>query len=209
MKLVGLTGGIGSGKSTVGQLLALHGAAVCDVDALAHAVLAPGEPALADIRARFGADVFHTDDTLNRAALASIVFSDPVALRDLEQITHPLIHARLRAWVAEHDNPHALDRLVVVDHPLLLETQDVSAYDAIVVVICDETVRRQRLIDVRGLNPEDVTARIAAQTTDAHRRKYATHVIDNSHDENALASAVSDLYTVLTTAGNAGLRSKL
>lgn len=202
MKLVGLTGGIGSGKSTVGRLLASHGAAVCDVDQLAREVLGDNEPSLAQVRERFGDSVFHADGSLDRQALAAIVFPDPQALKDLEQITHPHIAVRLAEWIAAQDGRESAETLVVVDHPLLIETQDLSRYDAVVVVTCDDDVRRDRLINQRGLHPDDVAARIAAQTDDATRRIHATHVIDNSTDQASLAVAVASLYAALTTPDN-------
>lgn len=202
MKLVGLTGGIGSGKSTVGRLLASHGAAVCDVDQLAREVLGDNEPSLAQVRERFGDSVFHADGSLDRQALAAIVFPDPQALKDLEQITHPHIAVRLAQWIAAQDGRESGETLVVVDHPLLIETQDLSRYDAVIVVTCDDDVRRDRLINQRGLHLDDVAARIAAQTDDATRRIHATHVIDNSTDQASLADAVASLYAALTTPDN-------
>lgn len=206
MKLVGLTGGIGSGKSTVGRLLATHGAAVCDVDGIAREILGVDEPALQEVRNRFGDGVFHADGSLDRQALAAIVFSDPAALKDLERITHPRIATRLHRWISATEQQLPASSLVVVDHPLLIETQDLSQYDAVVVVTCEDAVRRERLITQRGLNPDDVAARIAAQTDDATRRQYATHVIDNSTDQDALAKAVAELYGVLTVSEDQPLR---
>jgi dephospho-CoA kinase len=199
MKLIGLTGGIGSGKSTVGRLLGELGAVVCDVDVIARDVLAAGQPALQEVRQHFGADVFHADGTLNRAALASIVFPDPDALAVLEEITHPHIARQLETWIATMSAEVTTGTLVVVDHPLLIETQDLTRYDAIVVVTCDDAVRRKRLVTSRGLSLADVEARIAAQSDDDIRRQHATHVIDNSGDENLLRAAVQRLFFVLTT----------
>lgn len=199
MKLVGLTGGIGSGKSTVGRLLATHGAAVCDVDVIAREILSVNEPALIEVRERFGDDIFHADGSLDRQALAAIVFPDPVALKDLEQITHPHIATRLNQWISTSKQQLPASALAVVDHPLLIETQDLSRYDAVIVVTCDDAVRRERLVSQRGLDPDDVAARIAAQTDDATRRQHATHVIDNSTDQESLVEAVGKLYGMLTS----------
>ncbi|MEX2532523.1 MAG: dephospho-CoA kinase [Nitriliruptoraceae bacterium] len=199
MKLVGLTGGIGSGKSTVGRLLATHGAVVCDVDVIAREILSVDKPALSEVRDRFGDDIFHADGSLDRQALAAIVFPDPVALNDLEQITHPHIAKRLHQWICTREQQLPTSSLAVVDHPLLIETQDLSRYDAIVVVTCDDAVRRERLITQRGLDPDDVAARIAAQTDDVTRRQHATHVIDNSTDQETLVEAVAKLYETLTS----------
>lgn len=198
MKLIGLTGGIGSGKSTVGKLLATHGATVCDVDVIAREVLALHAPALTQVRERFGPDVFEADGALNRQALAAVVFAHPAALKALEQITHPYISTRLAEWlrIQRATLPHLA--MVVIDHPLLIETQDLSAFDAVVVVTCDDAVRRERLINQRGLDPGDVTARIAVQTDDATRRLHATHVLDNSGDLAALTAAVATLHAALT-----------
>lgn len=198
MKLVGLTGGIGSGKSTVGRLLAAHGAHVCDVDQLARDVLAPGKPAVERVRQAFGDEVFAADGSLDRAKLASIVFRDQAALRLLESITHPLISGMLEDWVSSTAASVSSGTLVVVDHPLLIETQHLGRFDAVVVVTCDDTVRRHRLTAFRGLHPDDVNARIAAQISDAERVAHATHVIDNSQDEDSLKAAVAALYSALT-----------
>lgn len=199
MRLVGLTGGIGSGKSTVGRMLAERGAAVCDVDVLAKQVLAPGEPALKEVRQRFGDDVFNPDGTLNRADLAAVVFPDPAALAALEAITHPHIATKLQNWLTAQQASAGEDTLVVVDHPLLIETQNLRRFDAIVVVTCTDSVRRERLIKHRGMSPTDVEARISAQLDDTARRQYATHIVDNSGDQDALAVAVEQLHRALTS----------
>jgi dephospho-CoA kinase len=138
--------------------------------------------------------------------LALIVFPDPVALKALETITHPHIKNKLDQWVATQKAESVSDALVVIDHPLLIETQDLTTYDAIIVVTCADQVRRQRLITARGLDPGDVEARIAAQIDDDTRRKHATHVIDNSGDEQQLEAAVAALYATLTAASTNGLR---
>jgi len=175
--LVGLTGGIGSGKSTVASLLRAAGLVVIDADAIAREVVEPGTPALAAIAERFGSEVLD-GDVLDRAALARIVFADAAARADLEAITHPAIAAevdrRHRAAVAA--DPAAI---VVLDHPLLVETGRTHDMDATIVVLADRAARRDRLVDQRGMDADDVTARMGAQASDDERRAVATWIVHN------------------------------
>jgi dephospho-CoA kinase len=197
--LVAVTGGIGSGKSTVTARFAERGCPVIDADRVAREVVEPGEPALAELAERFGDDMIRSDGSLDRAALASIVFVDDEARADLERITHPRVAARMAERIAELNaepgsRPHWV---VVVDHPLLVETTQAGRFDAVVVVLAPVAVRLQRLADERGMDPEDVRARMAAQATDAERRAVATHVVDNSGDLASLLAQVDRIHADL------------
>jgi dephospho-CoA kinase len=192
---VALTGGIGSGKSTVAQLLVDRGAIVIDADAIAREVVAPGEPALAEIRAAFGPEVIGEDGTLDRGRLASLVFCDAAALARLNEITHPRIAERSAALIAAAPP----DAVVVYDMPLLVEQGPTAlqGWDHVVVVDCPDELRLQRLIE-RGLDPDDARRRMAAQATREQRLAVADTVLDNSGDLDALRAQVSGLWTRLT-----------
>lgn len=204
MYLIGLTGGIGSGKSTVAARLAAHGCDVIDADAVAREVVEPGEPALAELAERFGPEVLHEDGTLNRPALAARAFTDDRARADLESITHPRVAARIAEWIATLAARAPQGQLIVVDHPLLVETGQQRRFDAVVVVLADVELRVKRLIDERGLTEEDVRARIRIQASDEQRRAVATHVIENDGTPEELHAAVDALYAELTEAARLG-----
>ena len=196
MRLVGLTGGIGSGKSTVARLLAAHGAIVVDADEVAREVVEPGEPALAAIADRFGRDVIDPEGRLDRAALATIVFGDEAARRDLEGITHPRIGERVAARIAQaraDEEADGRERVVVVDHPLLVESGAAAGYETVIVVEAPMEVRVRRLVEARGMAESDARARMQAQADDATRRAAATHVIDNGGDLDALEDQVAGI----------------
>src|SRR3954470_15044065 len=175
--MVGLTGGIGSGKSTVAELLTARGALVIDADAIAREVVEPGQPALAALVERFGADVLNPDGTLDRAALAAKAFVDDESRRALEEITHPAIGAEFLRRVA--DAPKGT--VVVHDVPLLVESKRGFDYGAVIVVEAPREVRLARL-ESRGVPRADAEARMAAQATDEERRAVATWVVDNAGD---------------------------
>lgn len=189
--LVGLTGGIGSGKSTVAGMLREAGVTVIDADAIAREVVEPGGDVLPRIVERFGSDVID-DGVLDRAALASIVFDDDGARSDLEEITHPAIRADIerRHRAAEAADP---DAVVVLDHPLLIETGRGEDLDALVVVLASEATRTRRLVHDRGMDPSDVRARMDSQVGDHERRQAATVVIDNDGSLADLSRQVDDL----------------
>lgn len=195
MYVVGLTGGMGSGKSTVARLLAELGAAVIDADEIAREVVEPGEPALDEIAQRFGHEVLRPDGALDRRALATVVFGDDEARADLEAITHPRIHTRIR----ERLEGHAHGRVVVLDHPLLVETGQHRHVDAVVVVTAPLETRVERLAAGRDIAPEDARARIRAQSDDDARLAVADHVIDNSGDLRALEVQVEALWRKLAS----------
>jgi dephospho-CoA kinase len=186
---VGLTGGAGAGKSTVAARLRELGAVVIDADALAREVLQPGSDGLREVAGAFGRTVLRPDGSLDRGALAAVVFADPERRRELEAITHPRIAARTSELLA--DAP--ADAVVVHDVPLLVEKAMAPAYDLVVVVDAPVERRVQRLVG-RGLSETDARARIAAQATEAERRAVADVWLDNDGDVAALAAAVDALW---------------
>ena len=158
MLRIGLTGGIGSGKSTVSARLAELGAVVVDADKIAREVVEPGEPALEQIHERFGDAVFIGDGTLDRPALGRVVFGDPQALADLEGITHPAIWRRTAERFAAAEAAGSV--IGVHDMPLLVEKQMAGEYHLVVVVDTDEQVRLQRLVELRGMPQDEARSRI-------------------------------------------------
>ena len=190
MLRIGLTGGIGSGKSTVSRLLADRGAHVVDADVLAREVVAPGTPGLAAVVDAFGPEVLGADGALDRPALAAVVFADPDARSRLDGIVHPLVRAR----AVEIISGLPADSVVVQDIPLLVETGQASSFDLVLVVEADLETRVARLV-ARGLNEADARARIAAQATDAERRAVADAVLDNSGTPDELAAQVEHFWT--------------
>lgn len=190
MLRIGLTGGIGSGKSTVSELLAARGAVVIDADRIAREVVEPGTPGLTAVVEAFGKDVLRADGSLDRPALASVVFADPEARKRLDGIVHPLVRARAAELAAAAPG----DALVVHDVPLLVETGQAASYDVVLVVQADPETRVFRLVR-RGLTEEDARARMAAQATDEQRRTVADVVLDNSGTEDELAAQVDRFWT--------------
>ena len=193
-KRVGLTGGIGSGKSTVSALLAAQGAVIIDYDLLAREAVEPGMPALAAIVERFGADILLPDGTLDRPALGAIVFGDEAARRDLEAITHPAIGEL--AWARDAAAPE--EAIVVHDHPLLVEVGLTNFVDTVVVVDVPPDVQIDRLVRLRGMSEADARARIAAQSSREDRLAAADVVLDNSGSPDDLAAAVNTLWERLS-----------
>jgi dephospho-CoA kinase len=187
---IGLTGGIGSGKSTVSALLAARGAVIVDADRIAREVVEPDTPGLARIVEAFGEGVLAPDGSLDRAALAAVVFAEPEARRQLDGIVHPLVRARA-AELAAAAPP---DAVVVNDVPLLVETGQASSYDLVLVVEADPATRVSRLVQ-RGLTAEDARARMEAQASDEERRAVADVVLDNSGTPEALAEQVDRFWT--------------
>ena len=185
-----MTGGIGSGKSTVAALLAERGAQVVDADRIAREVLEPGTPGLAAVVAEFGPGVLTADGALDRPALAALVFGDPAARARLDAVVHPLVRARAAELVALAPD----DAVVVQDVPLLVETGQAGSYDLVLVVQTDVEVRVARLLD-RGLTEADARARIASQATDEERRAVADVVLRNDGDRQDLAAQVDRFWT--------------
>ena len=190
MLTVGLTGGIGSGKSTVSAELARLGAVVIDADQLARDAVAPGTPGLAAVVAEFGNNILTPDGSLDRAALAARVFSDPDALERLGAITHPLVAAESRRLQALAPS----DAVVVHDVPLIVEKGLAARYDLVIVVGADEDARVERLVTHRGMSEEDARARIRAQADDAARRAVADIWLDNSGTPAELVDAVGRMW---------------
>jgi dephospho-CoA kinase len=195
---IALTGGIGSGKSTVARMLAERGAVIVDADAIAREIVEPGQPALVEIRAAFGDGIITADGRLDRARLAAIVFSDSEALARLNAITHPRIAERSAELLAAAP----AESVVVYDMPLLVEQGDdaLRGWDAIVVVDCPDDLRLARLI-ARGLAPEDAERRLRAQASREERLAAADVVVDNSGDLAGLDAAVDGLWRGLTGPG--------
>jgi dephospho-CoA kinase len=187
---LGLTGGIGSGKSTVSARLAEHGAVVIDYDQLAREAVEPGTPGLAAIVERFGTDVIAPDGTLDRPALGVIVFADASARADLEGITHPAIRDLARAREATVPD----DGVVVHDHPLLAEMQMAAHFDLVVVVDSPEEVQVKRMVELRGMTEADARARLAAQSAREDRLAVAHVVLDNTGSIEDLRAQVDTLW---------------
>jgi dephospho-CoA kinase len=187
---VGLTGGIGSGKSTVAARLVERGAVLVDSDRLAREVVAAGTPGLAAVVDAFGTAVLAADGTLDRPALAAVVFDDPAARTTLNDIVHPLVRRRSAELIAAVPD----GSIVVQDIPLLVEGGMAPQFPLVVVVHADAAVRVRRLVDVRGMPESDARARIAAQADDAARRAVADVWLDNSDRPEALAATVDALW---------------
>ncbi len=196
MRIVGLTGGIGSGKSTVARMLAARGAVVIDADRLARAAVAPGTPGLAAIVERFGASYLTSDGTLDRRALGRRVFGDAEALAALNGIVHPEV-ARLQQTELEAARARGAP-LVVYDVPLLFENALEEAYRPVIVVAVDPEVQRSRVRDRDPLTDEEIEARIAAQMPLEQKVARADYVVDNNGDLAATGRQVDALFAALT-----------
>lgn len=197
--MIGLTGGIGSGKSTVAAMLAEHGAVVIDADRVAHDVYLPGAQGHDLILERFGEAVLATDGTVDRARLGSIVFGDQQALKDLNAIIHPLVRQEVaqRLLQVSAEDPEAI---VVVEAALMTETgwTGGSGNAGVVwTVIADPDVVIERLVDLRGMDPDDALLRIKAQASNDQRRKFATTVIENNGSLEQLEVTVAQLWRSL------------
>ena len=194
MLLVGLTGGIGSGKSTVSHMLEGRGAVVFDADALAREAVEPGTSGHAAVVERFGANVLAPGGQLDREALASIVFADPSARRDLEAIVHP----EVRRMFAEGSEGFAgTDRVVVFSAPLLVETGMHTAFDVLIVVSASVGTQIERLMRGRGMSEEAVRARIAAQAPLEDKAEVADVLLDNEGSVEELEEQVGRLWAEL------------
>ena len=189
---VGLTGGLGAGKSTVAALLAEHGAVIIDADALAREVVRAGTPGFAAVVERFGPGVVRPDGELDRARLAEIVFADEAARDDLNGIVHPLVGQRSAELMA--DAPTGA--VVVYDVPLLAENDLAGGFDFVIVVEAGLATRLRRLAD-RGLPEDQARARIGAQASDEQRRAVADEVVPNDGDREQLAARVDELWARL------------
>ncbi|HET8621395.1 MAG TPA: dephospho-CoA kinase [Acidimicrobiales bacterium] len=196
MLVVGLTGGIGSGKSTVSAMLAAKGAVVVDADAVTREVQQPGTPVFAAMVERFGPGIVAPDGTLDRAAVAGIVFTDPDALAALNDIVHPAVGARIAERMTELA---ATGEIVVLDVPLMVESKRGYPVAALVVVDVDPEVAVRRLVEGRGMREDDVRARMSRQATREERLARADRVVDNSGSVDDLARQVDDLWEWIAT----------
>lgn len=190
MLKVGLTGGIGAGKSEVSRLLVSYGAVLIDADRIAREVVEPGTPGLAAVVEAFGTEILAADGSLDRPRLGAIVFTDPDRLATLNAIVHPLVGARS----AELEGVAGADSVVVHDVPLLTENGLAPLYDLVVVVDATPATQLDRLVRLRGMTEEDARARMAAQATREKRLEIADIVIDNDGPLDALAPQVRTVW---------------
>lgn len=190
---VGLTGGIGAGKSEVSHRLAAHGAVLIDADAIARAVVAHGTPGLAKVVAEFGDEVLRPDGELDRERLGEIVFTDPARLARLNGIVHPLVGERM----AQIESAAAPDAIVVHDVPLIAENNLAVGYDLVVVIDASTRARLDRMVHRRGMSKEQARARMAAQASREQRLAIADIVVDNSGSLAELDRQVGDLWSEL------------
>ncbi|MFF7354700.1 MULTISPECIES: dephospho-CoA kinase [Streptomyces] len=200
MLKVGLTGGIGAGKSEVSRLLVEHGAVLIDADRIAREVVAPGTPGLAAVVEAFGEEILTADGGLDRPKLGSIVFADPEKLAVLNSIVHPLVGARSR----ELEDAAADDAVVIHDVPLLTENGLAPLYDLVVVVDASPATQLDRLVRLRGMTESDARARMAAQATREQRRQIADVLIDNDVPLDALHQRVAEVWGDLVRRARAG-----
>ena len=202
MLLVGLTGGIGAGKSTVSAMLAEHGAVIVDADRIARDLQSPGSPVVRAMAERFGDHVVDDDGVLDRGAVAAIVFGDDeaakAALADLNAIVHPAMQREIERQIAQHDDT---DRVVVLDFPLLGENPR-DDLTATIVVDVDPEVAVTRLVESRSMDATDARNRIASQIGREERLARATHVIDNSGSLAELGAQVADLWAALRSSSS-------
>ena len=193
--LVGLTGGLATGKSTVSAILTSLGCVVLDADVLARDVVEPGQPALATIAAEFGPDVLGPDGRLDRKRLGAIVFADPARRKRLEAITHPAIRDRFLARVAELQ-ARGYEGLVVWDAPVMIESGNYQNMDRLIVVTTDAATQRARAL-ARDGDPTDAERKIASQMPLAEKAKLADYVIDNSGDRAATEARTREVHAAL------------
>lgn len=193
MLKVGLTGGIGSGKSEVSRLLAAHGAVIVDADRIAREVVEPGTPGLAAVVAEFGPGIVTADGALDRPKLGAIVFADTGRRTALNAIVHPLVRARSAEIEAAADP----DAVVVHDVPLLAENGLAPLFDLVIVIDAAEETRLDRLVRLRGMTLEEARARMAAQATREERLAVADLVIDNDGPLEALEAQVAKVWADL------------
>ena len=194
--VIGLTGGIGAGKSTVTQMLEELGAAVIDADKVGHQIYLPDLPAWREIVTTFGQGVLDADRTINRQALGKIVFADPEALRTLNRIVHPKMYERMAELIAEL-RAHGGMQAIVVEAAVLVEANWMSLVDQVWVVVASEAVVVDRLAKQRSLSPDQVRTRIAAQLSNDERLKHAQVVIRNDGSLEEVRAAVHQAWDQL------------
>ena len=194
MILVGLTGGIGSGKSTVSEMLAARGAVIVDADAIVREIQEPGSPVIDQLVEAFGPSVVDSSGALDRQAMANIVFTDPDALKKLNGIVHPAVGAEMNRRVLDQRETH---NVVVLDIPLLTENPR-EGLQARIVVDVPEELQIERLVEFRGFSEDDARARMSRQATRAERLSKADFVVDNSGTREDLVAQVDALWAWLT-----------
>jgi len=187
--IIGLTGGIATGKSTVAGMLRERGAAIVDADRVAREVVEPGQPALQEIVNRFGPGILNEDGTLNRKKLGEIVFADPARRKELEAVTHPAIRERMRKMI-EALRAEDPDRLIVADIPLLFEAGLERQYEYVLLVYVPREIQMRRLMRRDGLTEEEAEKRLAAQMDIEEKKSRADYVIDNSGSPEETARQV-------------------
>ncbi|MGC0364302.1 dephospho-CoA kinase [Rhodococcus sp. 27YEA15] len=203
MLRIGLTGGIGAGKSTVSKILAELGAVIVDADVIAREVVEPGSPGLAALVDAFGDAILSEDGSLDRPALASIAFADDTSRATLNAIVHPLVGARTMELISQAP----ADSILVQDIPLLVEGSMAPMFNLVVIVYVDAHERVRRLVELRGMPESDARARIAAQADDDQRRAVADVWLDNSGEPGAIDDAVRELWHTRLVPFEANLRS--
>ena len=195
-----LTGGIGSGKSTIAALFVEQSAFLVDADAISRSLMEPGEAVLARTVAEFGEHLLDEEGRLNRPTLARIVFNDEQARLRLNAIVHPAIRERAAQLVEQAQSEPGFSGIILEDIPLLVESGDPSAFDGVVVVRTPLATRLERLVSSRGMSEEDARARIAAQTSDEQREAVATWIIDNGGSLEETAEQVRAVWQQMTAA---------
>lgn len=203
---VGLTGGIGAGKSEVSRRLAALGAVLVDADVAAHEVVEPGTPGLGQIAAVFGPEVIRADGTLDRERLGQLVFADPDLRAKLNAIVHPLVHERMRQIEQEGIRAAGPSAVVVHDVPLLAENGLAAGFDLVIVVDAPEDVQVERLRASRGMSAEQARERMAAQASREQRRAVADIVIENSGSLADLDGRVGEVWDELSRRVAPGVR---
>lgn len=197
MKRIGLTGGIGSGKSTVAKMFEELGAVIIDADQVSRDLMRPGSPVLAQVAETFGDQILTNDGRLIRPELAKIVFSDSQAREKLNNIVHPAVRRHSAQLAEEAQVAPDFSGVIIEDIPLLAETGQAHRFDAVVVVEVEPGIRLQRLVQQRGMTEDDARARMAAQASDEQRREIATWVVDNSRSLDDTRGQVEQIYSRL------------
>lgn len=202
MRVIGLTGGIGTGKSSVAAILRARGVTVIDADAATRAVQEPGSEGLRELAAAFGPGILGPDGSLNRGALAAVAFSSEASRARLNAIVHP----RVRAWMAERQREAEAAGAAVVVHdiPLLYESRGEAMFEAVILVYAHEEVAVRRLVEQRGFAEADARARVAAQLPIESKRSRTPFVIDNGGSRDDLPAQVARVWAEVTASRSSG-----
>ncbi|MGE0821498.1 MAG: dephospho-CoA kinase [Candidatus Binatia bacterium] len=198
MKTIGLTGGIGSGKSTVSQLLGELGAFIIDADKVGHEIYLPGKEAWKQVTEAFGQDILASDQTIDRKKLGAIVFGNDEARKKLNSIVHPLMFTDIDRRIKEKRR-EGFTKPIVVEAAILIEANWLPLADEVWLVVTNKNTVIDRVAAQRGLSAKDTEARIASQLSDAERRTYATLVIENDGSLDDLKSKVQQAWSRITT----------